>query len=313
MLRSILKKNDTSLVNEGNFYFEGNIDYPHMFTLITRFTNRIEISDLFFIEKGSYDLRISFLQRDTGVLITKSKSQDEYELLKLTKLDAINQKIWTTISKEKRKQYRVQKDSVLVSYLKKRPNSYVALWLLIDSFCSNDLYYNKYYEESLNYFSKEIKDTYPYKVFKKKVVEAKNFSFVDKAIPLKNIALKEDYFDLKKFKNKKYILIDFWYSYCRPCLSEMPAYKPIYNKYKEKGFEIISISVDKTKDSTNWKKTINKKNFDWIHYLDENGIETYKLNIRSFPTTFLVKNNGEIIVKDISPEKLELFLSKELQ
>jgi alkyl hydroperoxide reductase subunit AhpC len=73
-------------------------------------------------------------------------------------------------------------------------------------------------------------------------------------------------------------------------------------------FEIVSISKDKTNKIQDWKDTIKKRNFNWVHYLDENGIETAELHITSWPTTFLIDSNGAIIEKNITPEKLEKIL-----
>ena len=103
-------------------------------------------------------------------------------------------------------------------------------------------------------------------------------------------------------------MIDFWFSYCKPCLAQFPKYKEIYNLNKVKGFEIIGISVDRKEDEANWLNTIKKYNLSWLQYLDKNEIVSQKLNIKSFPTNFLLDSNGVIVGKDFSPEDLENFL-----
>ena len=92
----------------------------------------------------------------------------------------------------------------------------------------------------------------------------------------------------------------------------MPTYRPLYDKYKSDGFEIISISVDKKKDIGNWKKVIEEEGFGWKHYLDLGGLETKKMNISSYPTTFLIDNRGKVIEKDIDVQKLQEFLKKSM-
>jgi len=92
----------------------------------------------------------------------------------------------------------------------------------------------------------------------------------------------------------------------------MPKYKPIYDKYRTKGFEIVSISTDGSEKITDWKRVIEEKEFDWKHYLDLGGDETHKMKIRTFPTTFLIDTDGNVIKKDIASEDLEKFLNEAL-
>ena len=112
---------------------------------------------------------------------------------------------------------------------------------------------------------------------------------------------------------KKYTLIDFLFSYCAPCLEEIPKYKEVYSKYKNKGFEIIAISSDWTQDISNWQKTIDKNDLVWQNFHDKNKKETKKYNINSFPTTFLLDFKGKIIKKNPSLKDLEAFLEDNLK
>ncbi|WHF52601.1 TlpA disulfide reductase family protein [Chryseobacterium gotjawalense] len=83
--------------------------------------------------------------------------------------------------------------------------------------------------------------------------------------------------------------------------------------YKDKGFEIIVFSTDRTLDIANWRKTVDKNNLSWQNVLDENGVEAKKYNINQFPTTFLLDAEGNIIKKNISPEELAQFLEENLK
>ncbi|BFP40869.1 TlpA disulfide reductase family protein [Flavobacteriaceae bacterium GF1] len=301
----------SSIVEKGNFSFKGKAPYPQMMNL---HSPKIGISTPFFIEGGDTHLSVSFINRDRKVQIsesTKSRTQKEYELLVSTKLDSIYQNLKHSKSRQERIKRSKDIDDAIINHLRENPNSYVALWLMIDRFCKSGSEYNKSYENALSFFSKEIQSIPLYKIFKKALIKKKNFSFEHTLIPLKSLNDQSVVLDIKNLKNK-YILIDFWFSFCKPCLLEMPKYIPIYSKYKNDGFEIVSISVDNTEDIPNWVKVINEKNFAWSHYLDENGLETRKLDIVSFPTTFLVDANGKIIEKNLSAEKLNQFLSTNL-
>ena len=106
-------------------------------------------------------------------------------------------------------------------------------------------------------------------------------------------------------KKNKFTLLDFWFSTCMPCIKQFPSFKNTYDLNKSKGFEIIGISVDRNKST--WQESIHKHDLNWLQYLDSYKIITQKLNISSFPTNYLLDNNGKIIKKNISPEDLATF------
>ncbi|WP_298899084.1 TlpA disulfide reductase family protein [uncultured Psychroserpens sp.] len=123
--------------------------------------------------------------------------------------------------------------------------------------------------------------------------------------PVINFVLKDsssNLIDIKDYIGKKYILIDFWASWCGPCIKEIPVYKNIYDKYKDvgKGLEIISISTDKNLES--WKQAISKNSIPWINLINEqeNPSTAFKYGITELPTTFLIDLEGKIVKKNIS-------------
>ena len=301
-------------IKDGEVNFKGNKpDHPVMFDIMDLKIGRL--SDKFFIDNGATELSVSFVNKDTKVFIseeTKSKTQKEYEVLKREGLDQIEDFRRQAGSAEEKLKFDAMRDTLIVDFLKKNPNSYVPLWLLVNHFSRGSQEYNKLYDDSIGLFSDEIKKTELFKKFKASIEKGKNFSFKDKELLLQNMDLEAVQFTLSSLNDSKYILLDFWYSNCGPCLFEMPKYIPLYEKYKAQGFEIVSISSDKTSKIENWKTVIQEKGFSWTHYLDENRVETTKLNIRRFPTTFLLNGDGTIIERDIKPEKLKEFLSANL-
>lgn len=301
-----------SKVINGEFVFKHEIPYPYIMSL---YSTKGGYVPKFFIEPGITELSVMFPKYPEEAVFLKgsmSPTQKEYDLLRTTKLDPIKEAWWQSKNPITKEEYGRQVDSILVGHLKANPNSYVALWLMLDRF-SNDYEYREDYEEALDFFSDEIKQLDIFKKFKAKITFKKDFSFMGRDLPLKDINETNTTFSLKDFKDKKYLLIDFWFSNCGPCLSTMPKYKPIYDKYRTKGFEIVSISTDKSKeDVVKWKRLIEEKGFNWAHYLDLGGLETHKMKIRTFPTTFLIDTDGNVIKKDIALEDLEKFLNEAL-
>jgi len=104
----------------------------------------------------------------------------------------------------------------------------------------------------------------------------------------------------------KLVLIDFWASWCGPCRKENPNVVRLYNAYKNKGFEIYSVSLDEEKDK--WIKAIEKDGLKWIHVSDLGGWQSSvcsQFNISSIPFTILVSKDGKIIAKGLRGQALE--------
>lgn len=195
----------------------------------------------------------------------------------------------------------------LKEYVKKKPDSFVALWFLIMDFNENGYSFKN--EEVMNCFSKEITKNDLWKIFKddySKIKIKENFKFP-------NLVLKDNNLNNAEIKTEgKYVLVDFWFSRCKPCLSQIPKMLELFSKYKDKGFDILSISVDRNNDVDLWKNRIIEKEMIWKNYLDENGIESLKEKITSFPTNYILDSNGIVIKKNISLEDLDIYLKNEL-
>jgi len=110
----------------------------------------------------------------------------------------------------------------------------------------------------------------------------------------------------------QYYLIDFWYSHCAPCAARFPKLKEIYNQFHGKGFDIVSISVDKQKDEKDYVAAIKKNKLVWNHVWDKDGVTAKKFNISLFPTYILLDKNDRIISIDIQENELEAFLKTNL-
>jgi thiol-disulfide isomerase/thioredoxin len=104
----------------------------------------------------------------------------------------------------------------------------------------------------------------------------------------------------------KIVLIDFWASWCGPCRAEFPNVKRIYAKYRDKGFEIYGVSLDK--DAPSWNNSISSLGLTWKHvsdlkYWSAAPAKTYK--VTGIPYTVLVGKDGKILAKNLRGEELE--------
>ncbi|MFP3861048.1 MAG: redoxin domain-containing protein [Bacteroidales bacterium] len=104
----------------------------------------------------------------------------------------------------------------------------------------------------------------------------------------------------------EYVLLDFWAAWCKPCRVENPHLVKAYNKYKDKGFEIFQVSLDR--ERKDWEEAIEKDNLDWVHVSDLkfwNSEAAKKYNIQSIPANYLLNKEGEIIEKDLRGDALD--------
>ncbi|MCD6069049.1 MAG: hypothetical protein K0S33_3875 [Bacteroidetes bacterium] len=109
---------------------------------------------------------------------------------------------------------------------------------------------------------------------------------------------------ISSFKGKV-VLVDFWASWCGPCRAENPNVVKAYNAFKGKGFDILGVSFDSTKDK--WLKAIEKDNLTWTQVSDLKGWSNavgQQFGIRSIPQNFLLDKEGKIIAKNLRGEDL---------
>lgn len=142
-------------------------------------------------------------------------------------------------------------------------------------------------------------------------------SSVNGTVPAPEIAFENPSGNIMKLSDLKgkVVLIDFWASWCGPCRAENPNVVKMYQKFKDKGFTIFSVSLDE--DAAKWKEAISKDKLAWeFHVSDLKGWKSSVVanyGIEGIPFTVLVNKEGKIIGKNLRGEKLEETLNELLK
>ena len=191
-------------------------------------------------------------------------------------------------------------------------DNYIAkLWDLVKDYSVSiplsRLFYEKYWgadvetlNKIVNAFSKDIHQSY---YLQKLIVRRANQLRVSigkqaPAFTLKSVS-REDV-SLEMYKGK-FVLVDFWASWCGPCRAEIPNLKEIYKDYQSKGLQILSVSTDANEKA--WLKAVDKEQMLWKQVRDTKSVSD-SYNITSIPAIFLLDPNGKIIDKGLHGQNL---------
>ncbi|PAW92854.1 hypothetical protein CKK33_04840 [Mucilaginibacter sp. MD40] len=194
-------------------------------------------------------------------------------------------------------------------FIRNNPNTIVTPFLISDV---PDMFENyQLYKKALDGLSPDIKKSKYYKESAALLSAVSKINIGTRA-PLP-VGSQPDGTELRlNYRGKKIILLDFWASYCIPCREQVPQLKQLYQKYRQKGFEIVSISIDE--DKAKWKRALTQDAPTWPN-IAECVDQANSKNIRNFvikviPANYILNSKGELIARDVDMATLETMLKK---
>ncbi|QEC42480.1 thiol-disulfide isomerase/thioredoxin [Pseudobacter ginsenosidimutans] len=178
--------------------------------------------------------------------------------------------------------------------LKDHPDSYAGAFVLAGAGRQVSTIEKK--EKLLGMLSAKLKKTDPAQKFADHIQGLKNSAIGKKVanFVLPDPAGKD--FSLEELKGK-YVLIDFWASWCAPCRKSFPRMREVYAAYRDQSFEIYSVSIDE--DKAAWLKAVQEESNPWKQSLDNKNISQSRFAVTGVPSTFLIGPDGTIIASEV--------------
>lgn len=300
---------DSVQIKNGKFEFKGTVDEPKQVVVAVKRDYKV-----FWLENS----KISLVTKDSlkNAVVKGSSTDKEYEALDATikpntnKILKLMREADTKPSAERRKeisdsiQYYVKRiKAIRTEYAQSHPNTYIGL------FTYNQHVLDAYVDIAavgpvFDKFSAELKASPLGQRTVEKIEAAKRRSTGAKATDFTQNDLNDHPFTLSSLRGK-YVLVDFWASWCKPCRAENPNVVKAYNELKGKNFEIVGVSLDQGKAV--WEEAVKKDGLPWIHVSDLKGWKNAvaeQYGISSVPQNLLINPEGVIIAKNLRGEEL---------
>ena len=307
---------DTTITIGGEFQFTGTQDAPVMHYLVI---DGIRGNLPVVLENGTITFNgqrdsLAFsnaegtLQNDifAEFLAEQRKNQEMVQSMQGDLQKASQAKDTATINSLREEYFELQenaKESTL-TFVKNNPNALISAFVL-ENLLRTKAIPSSEVKELYNPFTDEIKESAPGKRIAKELEKMAATAVGSTAPSFSGPTPTGDLLALNDAKGKL-TLIDFWAGWCKPCRAENPNIVAVYEKYKDKGLNIVGVSLDKK--SEDWVGAIEADGLEWNHisnleYFNDPIAKLYGVN--SIPAAFLLDENGVIVAKNLRGAELE--------
>jgi peroxiredoxin len=314
---------NAAIVKNGMFIMEGQaIEYPTMTYLVTPGKRE---QTVIFLENSEITLS-GHVDSLAKAIVKGSKTQDEYLTLlaKLSPLkeryeigikdyqSARNDNDTARLSKYTKELSEISGKLLLVQkdFIKNNPGSFVVpviFYSIAGTLSTQET------DSILNSLNSELAKTWEVLTIKERNRALKAVDIGEKAPDFTLNDMNGKPVSLSSKTGSKLLLVDFWAGWCAPCRKENPNLVRIYQRYKEQGFEILGVSLDRTREE--WAKAVTADSLSWtqvsdLQYFNSKVAGLY--SVTSIPANFLLDRNGIIIAKNLRGDELSKVVMKQL-
>lgn len=166
---------------------------------------------------------------------------------------------------------------------------------------------SKNYREMYNSLGEEAKASYYGREVKDEVYPPSLVGDIAPTVTVRNVNGEEKLLSFIHHNNR-FLLLDFWASWCQPCHKEIPNLRALYDKYHAKGLDIIGISADHSEDD--WKATVEEMKEPWCNYIDVNRQAITEYKVQYIPSIFIIDAEGYIIAEKLRGKELSDFIDR---